>query len=285
MAAPPSPTELLRLSDLNFAECLREHARWSERGVIDERHDTLRTLSVTHHPVGMFNAVIHLGAQPEDAATWLQEQLALFRSAQRGCTVYTRGSVDRTLADACIDAGLLNIGAAPGMVCDAPLPEPPPDPRLTLERIDAPDMLARWSELQASAYATLGFPGRVVAELTACPERMLGPHALFVLGRYDGALAAGGFALFSHGIAGLYWIGVHPDLRRRGIGEAVTRWLSNAAFERGARAVVLQASGPGLSVYKALGFRQVTTYPCFVAGRSRSSASPALRSPPLPPSQ
>jgi ribosomal protein S18 acetylase RimI-like enzyme len=266
---PLSSTELIRLSDLNFAECLREHARWTAQGVIDERNETLRTMSVTRFPAGMFNAVFPLYDTPRDAQAWLAQQLELYASAQRGCSLYTRAGVDASLAQACLDRGLEAAGATPGMACDGPLEEPTPDPRLTLEYVQSPSVLALWAEVQASSYATLKVPERVVLDAMQTPERMLGPHTVFLLGRYDGVPVAGAMALLSHGIAGLYWIGVRPEFRKRGLGEAVTRTIHNSALERGARAVVLQASMLGMPIYKALGFRQITSYPWFLAPRSR----------------
>ncbi len=283
MHVQTSTTELVRLADLNFAEALREHARWSENGIIEERDGTLRTMSATGFPAGMFNAVFCLGRTPADPEGWLDEQLEFFAQAQRGCSIYTRANLDQPLHDMCLDAGLAGAGAPPGMVCEAPLAEPPRDPRLSFEFVSSAAVLTRWVEVQASSYASLGMPETAVFEAMRWPERMLGPHSLFLLGRYDGAPVAGAMALLSHGIAGLYWIGVRPEMRNRGLGEAITRVINNAAFARGARAVVLQASNMGLPVYTSLGFREITNYPWFVAGRSRSSMPPALRSSVLPP--
>jgi ribosomal protein S18 acetylase RimI-like enzyme len=265
-----SSPELVQLADLNFAACLRTHARWCEAGTVDERDGTLRTLSATRFAAGMFNTVVCTGATPSDPKAWLEEQLAFYGSRARGFSVYTRGEADRALAEACLDAGLAAAGAPPGMVCDTPLVEPPADPRLAIEVVQTPAVLSRWAEVQANAYASLGMPERATMEVMQAPERMLDPSTLYLLGRYDGAPVAGAMALFSHGIAGLYWIGVRPEQRNRGLGEAITRAITNAAFARGASAIVLQASQMGLPVYRELGFRELTSYPWFVAGRSRS---------------
>jgi ribosomal protein S18 acetylase RimI-like enzyme len=277
MASSFPPHELVRLSDLNFAECAREHARWCERGVIDERDGTLRTVSATRFPAGMFNAVMCTGETPADPEQWLQAQLEFYTQEQRGFSIYTRGDRDQALVEACLDAGLAGASAAPGMVCDGPLVEPPRDPRVSFEFVNTPALLSRWVEVQVSAYATLGMPEHAVLEAMQSPERMLDPHSLFLLGRYDGAPVAAAMALLSHGIAGLYWIGVRPEQRNRGLGEATTRAITNAAFARGAQAVVLQASSMGLPIYLQLGFREITSYPWFVAGRSVSGRPVPLR--------
>ena len=71
---------------------------------------------------------------------------------------------------------------------------------------------------------------------------------------------AGAMVLASHGIAGIYWVATLAESRGRGYGEAVTRAVANDAFQRGADAVVLQASPFGEPVYRRIGFREITRY-------------------------
>ena len=66
--------------------------------------------------------------------------------------------------------------------------------------------------------------------------------------------------VLSHGIAGIYWVGITPEARKRGLAEACTRWVGNAAFERGARCVVLQASPQGEPIYRRMGYREICRY-------------------------
>jgi GNAT superfamily N-acetyltransferase len=98
---------------------------------------------------------------------------------------------------------------------------------------------------------------------------MRGPHVAVVLARAtDGQPAAAALALLSHGIAGLYWVGTRPDARGHGLGAAVTSAAARWAFDHGARAVILQASEQGESVYRRMGFREITRYPWFLAPRA-----------------
>jgi ribosomal protein S18 acetylase RimI-like enzyme len=71
--------------------------------------------------------------------------------------------------------------------------------------------------------------------------------------------------LFSHGIAGVYWVGTLPSARGRGHAETLMRSISRYAFQHGARAVVLQASPFGEPVYRRMGYREITRYPWYVA--------------------
>jgi GNAT superfamily N-acetyltransferase len=80
----------------------------------------------------------------------------------------------------------------------------------------------------------------------------------------DGRAVGCGSGWVSGSTVGLYNITTLPRARRRGIGYAVTATLVNAAFERGATAVVLHASDDGLPVYERLGFESVCEVPQYV---------------------
>ncbi len=66
--------------------------------------------------------------------------------------------------------------------------------------------------------------------------------------------------ILSHGIAGVYWVGTVEEARGYGLGDLCTRTVSNAAFDRGAKRVVLQASKQGEPIYLRMGYREVTRY-------------------------
>ena len=57
-----------------------------------------------------------------------------------------------------------------------------------------------------------------------------------------------------NGAAVITWVATLPDFRRRGIGEAVMRFLLDAAERSGAEVVVLSAQAPALAFYRRLGF-------------------------------
>lgn len=266
--APLASRELRALADLNFAESLREHARWSSHGVIDERSDVLRTVGPTRYPAALFNTASCPRETPTDPDAWLAAQRAFFASQGRGFCVYARGARDAGLAEACRRASLMTGDAPPGMVCDAPLGTPPDDPRVEIAPVESVSALRELASLIADAYLTSGLPASVTRKVMSEPERMLGPHVLWLLLRYEGTPATSAMVLFSHSIAGVYWVSTVRALRRRGLGEACTRAATNAAFARGARAVVLQATRMGEPMYRELGFREITRYPWFVSPHS-----------------
>jgi len=66
-------------------------------------------------------------------------------------------------------------------------------------------------------------------------------------------------------VGGVYWVGTVPAARRRGAADAVTRHVTRAAFEQGARMVTLQASAAGEPVYRRMGYREVGRYARFLS--------------------
>jgi ribosomal protein S18 acetylase RimI-like enzyme len=57
-------------------------------------------------------------------------------------------------------------------------------------------------------------------------------------------------------VGGLYLVGTLPDAERRGLATALTRRALRAAWERGCRLIVLQATDPARGLYHSLGFRE-----------------------------
>lgn len=79
------------------------------------------------------------------------------------------------------------------------------------------------------------------------------------LGRLDGQPAATTSLYFAAGVAGIYFVCTAPELRRRGLGSAITLHAMHAARSAGHDAAVLTASAMGRGVYEGLGFEQICT--------------------------
>jgi hypothetical protein len=55
-------------------------------------------------------------------------------------------------------------------------------------------------------------------------------------------------------VACLQWVGTVAQARHLSLGQIVTEWATNNAFDRGATAVTLQASPMGEPLYARLGY-------------------------------
>lgn len=87
---------------------------------------------------------------------------------------------------------------------------------------------------------------------------VLGDERLrFWLGRVDGRPVAVSWSAVSDGYVGVYGVGVIPDMRRRGYGEALTRVAMDAAPGLPA---ALQSSTIGKPLYLKMGFREVAQF-------------------------
>ena len=260
-----STEELLRLADLHFAESHREHARFTDSFAVIEEPGFLLASAGTRSPVVPFNVAMRVGPHGGDPVELLDRARSFFSARQRGFSVQTRAHLDGDLIAACERSGFPCVtGRAPGMVLTERSRQVPlrADVRChVIGEADAEDFLRVASE----AYETAGLPAGVTRKFFSQTRRWLAPHCrVHVLYEADEPVACG-MVLHSHGIAGIHWVGTLPRMRGRGHAATLMAAMDNRAFDEGARALVLQASVMGESVYRRMGWREITEYPSFVA--------------------
>jgi predicted N-acetyltransferase YhbS len=112
--------------------------------------------------------------------------------------------------------------------------------------------------------------GPTVAGLIAFPRES--PHGDVLVAERDGR-PVGGVCCASFGATG--WIGalgVLPEARRRGVGEALANTACERLRERGAKTVLLYATDMGRPLYDRLGFESEGTVSAWrgTAGRTRT---------------
>lgn len=76
------------------------------------------------------------------------------------------------------------------------------------------------------------------------------------IGELDGKPVAITSLLLYAGVAGIYGVATAPEVRRRGIGTAMTRHALNVARALGYRIAVLSPSEMSMGIYERLGFRE-----------------------------
>jgi len=257
--------ELLLLADLNLAEANREHARWLSPTAIEEQDGALFTAAGTRSPAAPFNVAMRFGDVPVAPTAFLERAQQFFGSRDRGFSVQARAHHDQDLIAHCEKAGLLRMaGRMPGMVCTHALA-----PRALAHRVTCRQVTLATAEdfvtVSALAYEPTGLSPAVCRKVLSNPSRWLAPQwHVRVIYEHDTPVAAA-MLLFSHGIAGVYWVGTAPSARGKGYADAIMREVTNHAFERGARCVVLQASAMGEPIYAKMGYREITTYPWFIS--------------------
>ena len=121
-----------------------------------------------------------------------------------------------------------------------------------------------FKQVVAEAFHDLGLPQEVSESYFSQAQRVISPYTILTVVYLEGEPAGAAMAMLSHGIAGIYWVGTIKKARGKGLAEYCTREVSNAAFDLGARKVVLQASKFGEPVYLKMGYREITRYPWFI---------------------
>jgi ribosomal protein S18 acetylase RimI-like enzyme len=253
--------DLIELSDLNFAEAMRDLARRAG-GVVQDAEGLV--LFAGGHPLPVLvNGVMRTDSRL-DAAAALAHARAFFAAHARGFSVLIRAHADDDLAAAAAAAGLLPLGSMPAMILDRRLPDAVPPPGVDLRPVATADDVAAYGAVMSAAYATYGMPGDVMPGMLNCLATLRAPHIVAFLARLDGQPVAGAMTVVTHGVAGVYWVGTRPEARGRGLAELCTRAAGNAGFDLGGRIASLQASPMGEPIYRRMGYAEVTRYPYLV---------------------
>ena len=205
----------------------------------------------TGSAAAFFNRVFAIdpGAGPADLASAVEWMVGLGQPV----SVQVWADGDPALARAAIGLGFQPDPWQPPvmMLRGIPAEAPPPPAGVDIEFGGA--------ELHDDWHAGLG-AGPIFQGLFG-PSAMADQNVRLALARLEGAPVAAAAAIRGGGVVGIYAVGTHEHARGRGIGRAVT-W---AALVAGARAwdlsvAVLQSSGMGLPVYRAMGFEEIGAY-------------------------
>jgi len=254
--AAPLDNPDARACRLNYVEFCRELGRWSGAGgAVQERDGLVMWGTASDFPVSL-NGVVRL-----DRSTLPDVVLATadewFGRRGTGFTLNVVDGTDDDLREAAEAAGLLVLRDSPQMVCDAPVDGAPPADDVTLVWATTAAEVEAFAEVVDRAYQSLGAPAGAIRPSIVATDRVLEPHLEIVLALLDGEPVACAQLLVSHGMAGVYYVGTLEAARGRGLGELVTREVTNRGFERGAPFVGLQASPMGEPIYRRMGYRDL----------------------------
>jgi hypothetical protein len=242
------------LSDANFVESVREHARWQEPCELIEEDGLILVAGPNAFPVAYRNCAIRVDHRLA-AKDVLERARDFFESRHRGFTVMTRDSRDADLKAFLPSAGLGLTGELPCMLIESPLAEPQIPSDIRIERFREERHVLDAVEINAEAYEMNKLPAREARVYFGRPEELLSPRVEGFIAYHGTRPVSTALTLFSGAGAGLYWVGTALAAQRRGLGGICTRLATNAGFARGATVVTLQASPFGEPIYKRLGYR------------------------------
>jgi hypothetical protein len=258
--------ELAAIGHRNLISFSRATAGWGVKAAMVERDEVLAYAGGSWLPIGC-NGAFRLS---DDVAPALVIDVAdaFFAGVGRGFSIKVRDSgQDEDLRAACVAAGFDAFGeTAPQMACRRPVAAVPPLPSgARLARVEDASGLRDFVTVNAEAYSVYGMPSDVIGDMFDRPGAVLADPALAMVVAYrDEAPAAAALVYVSDGTASLQWVGTRSEARGLRLGEAVTVWTTNEAFERGAGSCTLQASVMGAPLYGKLGYETLYRYAEYV---------------------
>jgi ribosomal protein S18 acetylase RimI-like enzyme len=185
----------------------------------------------------------------------------LFAAGGKTACVYVRTD-DRALHDEMTEHGFVEYSTSPEMVCDARLEARPLPEGVQVRLASTAADVAAYAAIAGHAFRHLQFPEEITRNAVDNPGVMLDSAVAIALADLDGRPVAGACSLLvgdePNGYVG--WVACHDDARGRGLGDVVTRAVTNEAFDRGARIVTLEASPFGEHTYARMGYRELYRY-------------------------
>lgn len=254
----PDDRRLVAEIDDATAEFLREMSRRTVGGRILEQDGVLLVSGSDPTPVVVNSAVPVQSTVEPDLV--LRACEAFFGARGHGYGIWTREHLDAALDGALAAAGYGLAIELPVMVVDEPPREQSQPPEVTIRRVETTSERADWITANLTGFASDDADRAAVRSAFADDRSLIGGRVAGFVAVEAGRPVAASIAGVSEGIGIVGWVGTVPEYRRRGIGAAVTRAATIAAFELGARAVALHASPMGHPVYARMGFRTVGRY-------------------------
>jgi GNAT superfamily N-acetyltransferase len=254
--------ERARLAHRNLLDFNRLSASLTPGGRIEEQDD--EQLVSTPHQFPFVNMALREHDRP-DADDLVARAKDFFGSGDGpggtgGFTVCARaGGVDADLERAAKAAGLnLFLVRYPEMVCEHRVEIPALDQAAELREVTDTDGAAEYWWVCAQAYPSLGFPADLFDAFST--ELLLCDEVRACVTYMGGEPAASALVALLDEVGFIGWVATAESARGRGLGEAVTAWVTNRALDAGARFTALQASPMGEPIYARMGYEEVFNY-------------------------
>ena len=250
---------MIYLADLNYAESMRETARWATNSEIIEQDDLLLIAGGGLTPET--NSAIRVGNHTGPPAEEMMERIkTFFGSRNRGYSLYVRRHLDSDLEALCQSLKLIKIFDTPGMALYEPIPIKGLSADFKIKSIEDETGAADFAAVAIKSFQGLGMNVEIGQKIFENPGRMIRPYNYLAVVYVNERPVSCAMIILSHSIAGIYWVGTLESFRKKGLAEICTATVTNEAFRRGASSVILQASPFGEPIYRRLGFKEFTRY-------------------------
>jgi ribosomal protein S18 acetylase RimI-like enzyme len=195
---------------------------------------------------------------------WLDVASAfLFADGKTAC-VLIRDQVDDDLRSVLLERGFGEFSSSPEMVCGSALAPRPAPHGFHLRIATSAADIDGYAGVASEAFAHLHFPAEESFRMLAQPDHMLASDVVVAIAESaDASIVAGAMVvLFDEPAPTGYvsFVACADAARGHGLGDAVTRAVTNEAFARGVTLCTLEASNFGRNIYDRMGYRTIYDY-------------------------
>lgn len=196
------------------------------------------------------------------AEKWVDTVDRFFAERGRFASVYARVEADDDITEHLLAHGYFEWSTSPEMVCDHVLGAREPTTGVTVRLASTPADISAYARIAAEAFAHLHVPEHATLDGVDHPDALLAEDCIVALAEIDAEPVAGAQVVRFADRAAAYvaWVSCTDAARGRGLGDTVTRAVTNEAFARGANLVSLEASSFGEHTYERMGYREIYRY-------------------------
>lgn len=217
------------------------------------------TLVDSGYPSAIFNSIVAARFRPDAADARIASVLAHFRRVGRPVTWHVGPTTTPSVLGALLLAhGMAHVADEPGMAValDHMQADEVAPPGLTIEAVGDERGLVEWVDVWLSPVPKDG--RRLYSDALRHRVPSTDSPWCSYVGRLEGRPVATAelFTDSAAGVASIQNVVTLPEVRRRGIGTAMTWHVLREARRLGCQVAVLTASPDGLGVYRRLGFRR-----------------------------
>jgi hypothetical protein len=250
MTSTTPPPALLDAAERSVIERVLQHARIIAGAAVEES-DGLLLVKIGAELPPINSAFVT--RVPDDPADVVARARAFFARFGVGWSLKPVGeAVAEALAPVAEAAGLTPGETMPSMLLWPLVGEVPDLPGLTIERVADQAALRLFRQTSAGDEDSIA-----VYELLYPPAVLAAPGLALYLGFLDGRPVATSVRITAGEIAGIGGVSTLPEVRRRGIGAAMTWRAALDGRAQGCIASYLQSSAMGYHVYQQMGYRHV----------------------------
>lgn len=212
-------------------------------------------------PLDLFNGVLQTHGASDTLATSIDHIVTHFQRRNLPFHWYVGPtSQPVNIGDVLVTHGILHVEDEPGMAVDlhALNEHLPTSSQLAIHPVTHHDQLTQWTRVWGCGAPDEVIP-MVLSVYSQLPLSSQSPLQFFV-GTLDDEPVATSALFLGAGVAAIHHIVTIPQMRRRGIGAAMTLFTAREARRQGYHIAVLTASPMGIGTYRRLGFREYCVY-------------------------